>query len=998
MQRRPLVLALLSASLLLLALALQPAAPALAGPAAPVTVTLRQPDGTTFRAVPYGDERNNGYETLDGYTVVKNRSTGYWHYAVPDSAGKLAAGPLVASKDQPGDLKKHARPVPSAMKSAPRRAGPSATSGRAGASVAVTGTQKVLVLLAQFSDRAPVGSTPEQWKDTFFGTGNSLKNYYSEASYNQFTFVPAEESYGTANDGVVGWLNLGYPHPNTAGDVDARNQQIVKDAIIAADPYVNFAPFDTNGDGYISANELHILVIVAGYETAYGGAEGACSPGIWAHSWALGESDGINPPVTAPTADGKIIQDASHGGGYTQLGEWHCSNYDNPGHRATMGTVAHELGHDIGWPDLYDTSGVSEGVGEWSVMGSGNWLSAPGGYVGSSPAHPDAFLKWYQGWITPTQVIGTQNNVPVVQAESPGATFVQLLNNPGGVDWRFGQQSGSGEYFLMENREKTGFDAGLPGCGLLIWHIDESVTYSNAANAGTAHPLVDLMEADGRVDLHEARNRGDTGDPFPGARGSTTFDRYTNPNSDLYNGSHSGVYATNISGSCAVTMTANFSAADARPTPTPTPPPVLNGQPDLVPYAPVAIGGLWDQPWQYPLVPSSVKRTNGEGILYAGQPTYMDMALLNQGNGSTSGTFYTCIYLDGTEIFRGAYGSALPQNYFVYWQDLIYTVSSPGQHTLRMTADCTGAASESSEGNNSWEKQFTWLPDPGWRPDLIPYKPSGWDFPLVPSSVTGTTTLSTLYAGQPAYIDWAVRNTGSGDAAGPDSGTVYYCIYLDGNSIGTWSATGLEASYWVYVPDWAYTVPSPGYHTLKLTADCTNVTTDSNRGNNSWERQFFWNEFVVRGHVGLQSRPTPPDASYGITATLSILQAGTETQAYSTTVSTDQSGYFTTTAMVVTGTYDLRVKGTHTLSRKVTGKSLVNGSNTIDWATAGDLKEGDADGSNQVTILDFSILRATFGKQLSDAGFDPRADFDQDTVITIRDFSLLRTNFNQSGE
>ena len=87
---------------------------------------------------------------------------------------------------------------------------------------------------------------------------------------------------------------------------------------------------------------------------------------------------------------------------------------------------------------------------------------------------------------------------------------VPLGDNPGGVDWRFGGVSGRGEYFLVENRQQVGYDAGLPGCGLLVWHVDEWTTPSNLANANEDRGLVDLETADGSSAL------GDPGDPFPG--------------------------------------------------------------------------------------------------------------------------------------------------------------------------------------------------------------------------------------------------------------------------------------------------------------------------------------------------------------------------------------------------------------------------------------------------------------------------------------------------
>ena len=75
---------------------------------------------------------------------------------------------------------------------------------------------------------------------------------------------------------------------------------------------------------------------------------------------------------------------------------------------------------------------------------------------------------------------------------------------PSGVDWLFNSHSGTGEYFLVENRQhEAGYDDGLPGCGLLIWHVDESVIYDNTANGNENHALVWLEQADGLNELAE---------------------------------------------------------------------------------------------------------------------------------------------------------------------------------------------------------------------------------------------------------------------------------------------------------------------------------------------------------------------------------------------------------------------------------------------------------------------------------------------------------------
>jgi hypothetical protein len=280
---RALWLALLAAALACVLLA--DVSPALAGPVLPEPVILSQPDGTPIPALPYGDEWASGYETLDGFTIVQDMETGIWSYATVDEQGRLVpSGILPGDATPPQDVAPHLRPSAAAN---PNQflVSPAAQAGLRGNS----GAQAVVVILVSFSDRSPVGTTPAQWSTAFFGPAPSAADFYSAVSYDQFTLIPAAEASGSANDGVIGWLNLGYPHPNTRGSTGIANRQLTHDAIVAADPYIDFAAYDLNHDGYVGANELHIVIIAAGYETSYGGATASCSPSVWGHRWALSD-------------------------------------------------------------------------------------------------------------------------------------------------------------------------------------------------------------------------------------------------------------------------------------------------------------------------------------------------------------------------------------------------------------------------------------------------------------------------------------------------------------------------------------------------------------------------------------------------------------------------------------------------------------------------------------------------------------------------------------
>lgn len=542
--RLPALMAALLAAALLLVFR---ASPVQAGPPAPVNTPLSQPDGSTIQARQWGDEWQHGYETLDGYTIVPDPSTQLWVYAQEVDGALVPAvvdgQPLIAGRDSPAGLLPGARPEP--VQHANRlplmaQPGPEYTSNQ--------GSQPLLLLLVAFSDRGPSYSA-SHFQASFFGSTNSVQDYYRKASFNRLVLAPAAETHGTINDGVIGWITLNYPHPNTAD----LGPKIVNDALTAANNYINYARYDTNRDGYISNTELHLVIVTTGYEESVSGTYGP-TPRMWAHRWSLDE-EGFHPIL-----DGVQLAQANRNGGYTMFGEIH--HYGDVAHAATIGVMVHELGHDLSWPDLYDISNRSEGVGSWSIMGSGSWNTArPDLYrYGDTPALPDAFSRYYQGWITP--VLAFNGQTVRLNPESEGSVALLFGANPNGVDWNFRARSGTGEYWLVEYRRQTGFDAGLPGCGVLIWHIDETVTYQNQANANRDRPLIELEQADGARDLYYRANRGDGGDPFPGAAANLAFSGSTTPNSNYYSGTSSGRSLTILSTTCGAAMDVRYAGPE----------------------------------------------------------------------------------------------------------------------------------------------------------------------------------------------------------------------------------------------------------------------------------------------------------------------------------------------------------------------------------------------------------------------------------------------------
>ncbi|MBK8025525.1 MAG: hypothetical protein IPK19_30045 [Chloroflexi bacterium] len=151
---------------------------------------------------------------------------------------------------------------------------------------------------------------------------------------------------------------------------------------------------------------------------------------------------------------------------------------------------------------------------------------------------------------------------------------------------------------------------------------------------------------------------------------------------------------------------------------------------------------------------------------------------------------------------------------------------------------------------------------------------------------------------------------------------------------------------------------------------------------------------IVAIQLALQGRPAAPNDQWMTTVHLRLYLPGGATPFYDETFTADANGQIAVPLMT-TGIYDMVVKGTHSLARRIDGVVLNAGANNLSPAT---LLEGDATDDNLVNISDFSVLAAAFGTNEGGGGFNAQADFNDDAVVNISDFSLLAANFLLSGE
>lgn len=500
-------------------------------PALDSKVKLSQPSGAEFWAIQQGDEWFNYVVSENNYVLTKGLDR-YWCYAYKKSGGLMPlsekymidkAPEQALTKDKLKGKLKNFSPSINKGTSLYKSYGiiPKASPLKSNSIEELKNyNRNLLVLMVEFNNKK-FTYNENKWYDLFFSKDNkSVYSYYKEVSMGKLSFKPAEESYGAVNDGIVK-VSLNRNHPNFGNDYNSYNgpQELVRDALKASDPYVDYSKFDSNKDGYISNDELHIIVIVAGYEQSVNFGK---SPAIWAHRWCL-ERYSVN-------LDG-MHNIAGVSGGYTMEGEIHGD------HQATVGVFCHELGHDLGLPDLYDSDGSSQGIGMHSLMASGSWGALPGEYQGSTPVHLDAWSKMKLGFVKPidTALGGTYN----IKNFYTGEQTILKINT-----------KNSNEYFLLENREFKGFDRGLQeqckSGGIALWHIDDYVVESNfqanSVNDDENHPGVALEEANvaitGISQLKQTYNF-DKLDNYFRLGLNNKFSKDTIPSSKLYDGSDS---------------------------------------------------------------------------------------------------------------------------------------------------------------------------------------------------------------------------------------------------------------------------------------------------------------------------------------------------------------------------------------------------------------------------------------------------------------------------
>jgi immune inhibitor A len=327
------------------------------------------------------------------------------------------------------------------------------------------GDLHLLVVLAAFPDR-PLAKD----RSHFVGRPTSLVDrlvaYYAEVSSGQLRIVP-----------TVGQVVVTLPRPRAT--YVQHPDAIARDALTA---FAAAATADADRVALASADAL--LVFFAGP-----GRESHVASGDPKDPWS--NYTVVAPSIQAPGA--RPFQDAC------VIAEKEVRPF------SSFGVLCHEFGHQLGLPELYAPGGLpQEGIGVWGLMGQGTWVGH-----GERPPAPCAWSKARLGWVEVETLAQSTRGVELPAVERV-PRVVKIPASP----------QHPREYYLLENRMRTGPDRRLPGAGILVWHVDENVGGFRDAESRVGHKLLHLVEADGGSDLDRGHaqggNRGDAGDPWVG--------------------------------------------------------------------------------------------------------------------------------------------------------------------------------------------------------------------------------------------------------------------------------------------------------------------------------------------------------------------------------------------------------------------------------------------------------------------------------------------------
>ena len=334
--------------------------------------------------------------------------------------------------------------------------------------VTQTGRIHALTVFAHFADESGTGREPPSFAaEIFTDQPGSLTHFYREMSRGQFELtgdvLPRRYASRSNADSYAG--------------EEGGYGRFAREIIQAADADVDFSRYDNDGpdgvpnsgddDGYVD----YIFIVSASAPTGF----------------IVGDATGV---ARLGLGYDFVSEDRALRGGFIRIQSKSGSVQRGRTFADAVGIMAHEFGHFLGLPDLYDREYEDEseddsgGIGYWGLMGHGirGWDEVSG---------PNPFCVWslgQLGWL------GVNNQqLKVLSEDQDDVVFADV--NAGGDVYLLPAPAPAEHFFLVEfrSRQHSYYERNLPGEGLLIWRINPN---RNGNNTET-NKQVDLVCADG---------------------------------------------------------------------------------------------------------------------------------------------------------------------------------------------------------------------------------------------------------------------------------------------------------------------------------------------------------------------------------------------------------------------------------------------------------------------------------------------------------------------
>lgn len=482
-------------------------------PAKKLQKVITLTNGTQVSVELRGDEYLSWWEGTDG-TAYRATADDTVFEAFDLEAQKPAAAARRARTEQ-GRVARLAR-VKNSLKGADDK-----MRGLGGDHITYKGVKKGLVVLVDFKNKKFAdGHDLEYYKNVINGKDfsdeeegyvGSVRDYFLAQSNGQF-----ELDFDVVGP-VTMSKNYGYYGNDGAYQKDEKVYEMIKEACDGIQDKVNLKDYDWDGDG--EADQVFFLY--AGLGQASGGSAGT----IWPHEselryWPCGVLSYSTGKINTYACANELQPETQGSSRYISAG---------------IGTICHEFSHCLGFADMYDTTGGGGyGMSVFDVMDQGSYNG--NGFV---PCNYTAFERIYAGWVEPIELIDPATVKDMKSVSDYGRPFIMY------------NYKNTNEYFLMENRQNTGWDEGLYGSnGLLIVHVNyvPSRWANNSVNSSAEKiQCCTVVNADGSRENTQYSLQGDLY-PYE-VKGVTMNDEFTDesePAAKLYTKNSDNSYALGI--------------------------------------------------------------------------------------------------------------------------------------------------------------------------------------------------------------------------------------------------------------------------------------------------------------------------------------------------------------------------------------------------------------------------------------------------------------------